>query len=177
MTALTAGTWTIDPAHSEIGFTVRHLVSKVRGSFSDVEATVVSQGEVETAKVSGSVAVASVSTGNSQRDGHLQTGDFFEAEAFPRLSFVSTGVEGSGDSFTLHGDLTMKGITKPVDFQVEFGGTTQDANGVTVAGAEATAKISREDFGLSWNASLEAGGVLVGSEVTIRIDAEFQLQA
>ena len=176
MTALNAGTWKIDPAHSEIGFTVRHLVSKVRGKFTEFDGTVVSDGEVETARVTGSVQAASITTGAGQRDDHLRTSDFFEVEAHPELTFASTGVTAGDDGYELAGDLTIKGVTRPVVFAVDFGGIAKDAYGHTVAGIDATVKIKREDFGWAWNAAVETGGMLVGSDVTIHIAAEFQLQ-
>lgn len=171
-----AGTWELDPAHTEVSFSIRHLVSKVRGSFGEIAATLQGADDLLDAKVSGTVKTASVETGNDQRDGHLKSGDFFDVETFPEMTFVSTGVAQDGDDYVVTGDLTIKDVTKSVDFAVEFGGVTVSAYGQTVAGFEATAKIIREEFGLNWNAALEAGGVLAGSEVKIVVTAEFILQ-
>ena len=153
-----AGTWTIDKVHSEVGFSIRHLaISKVKGSFGNFDATFV--------------------TGEPHRDGHLRTGDFFAAEEFPNLTFVSTGVRVEGGDFKVDGDLTMRGVTLPVTFDFEFGGFGEDPQGCYRAGFTATTVVKREDFGLSWNSTLEKGGFLLGSDVTITIDVQAELQA
>lgn len=167
-------TWTIDTAHSEIGFKVKHLViSTVSGKFNSFEGKL--EGEVEdltNAKVSFSADIDSIHTNNEQRDGHLKSPDFFDAAAHPKLTFESTSIEKKGDDFKMNGNLTLKGITKPVTLNVEFGGVQQSMYGQTVAGFEVTGKINRQDFGLTWSAVTEAGGVVVGDEVKLAANLE-----
>lgn len=173
-----AGTWTIDPTHSEVGFSVRHLaISKVKGKFENFDATFVTAENPLESTVTASAEVASVNTNEKNRDGHLRTGDFFAAEEFPQLTFVSTGAREDGGDFLVDGDLTLRGVTKPVTFKLEFGGFGEDAYGNYKAGFTATTVIKREDFGLSWNAPLEKGGLLLGSDVTITLDVQAALQA
>lgn len=174
MTTLTPGTWKLDMSHTLIGFIVRHAgISKVRGSFNDADATLTVGDSITDSRVEASVQTASFDSGDENRDAHVTGEDFFDAAQHPQMTFVSTGVEGTEEEFELTGDLTIKGTTRPVTFDVEFGGATVDPFGATRAGFEATAKISRKDFGITWNAALEAGGVLVGDTVTITIDAAF----
>ena len=173
-----AGTWTIDPTHSEVGFSVRHLaISKVKGKFENFDATFVTAENPLDSTVTASAEVASVNTNEKNRDGHLRTGDFFAAEEFPQLTFVSTGAREDGGDFLVDGDLTLRGVTKLVTFKLEFGGFGEDAYGNYKAGFTATTVIKREDFGLSWNAPLEKGGLLLGSDVTITLDVQAALQA
>lgn len=173
-----AGTWVLDPAHSEVAFSVRHMmISKVRGTFGVKSATIVAPENPLEASVTASVDVASVDTKDEGRDAHLRSADFFDAEQFPTLDFVSTGVRAEGGDFLVDGDLTIHGITKPVTFEVEFGGFGTDPWGNYKAGATAKTVINREDFGLVWNAALETGGVLVGKDVTITLDLQGSLQA
>lgn len=173
-----AGTWTVDPSHSEVSFSVRHLlISKVKGHFKTFDATFVTGENPLDTKVTATADVASIDTKDENRDGHLRTNDFFDAPTHPQLTFVSTGVREVGDDWKVDGDLTIKGVTKPVTFDFEFGGFGQDAYGNYKAGFEATTKINRNDFGVSWNAPLETGGVLVGDEVTITLDIQAALQA
>ncbi|MGK9147251.1 YceI family protein [Plantibacter flavus] len=172
------GTWAIDPTHSEVGFSIRHImVSKVKGKFERFNATFVTPENPLETTVTASAEVASINTNQADRDGHLRTGDFFEAEAYPTIDFVSTGARVKGDDFLVDGDLTIKGITKPVTFTLEFGGFATDPYGNYKAGATATTKINREDFGLTYNAALETGGVLLGNDVTITIELQAALQA
>jgi polyisoprenoid-binding protein YceI len=172
------GTWNIDPTHSEVGFSIRHImVSKVKGKFERFNATFVTTENPLEATVTASAEVASVNTNQADRDGHLRTGDFFEAETYPTIDFVSTGARVKGDDYLVDGDLTIKGITKPVTFELEFGGFGGDPYGNYKAGATAVTKINREDFGLTYNAALETGGVLLGNEVTITIELQAALQA
>lgn len=171
--AIPAGTWNLDPTHTHVGFTVRHMmVAKVRGSFADYSADITIGENPLDSSLAVTVQMASIDTGNADRDGHLRTNDFFAIDEHPTMTLVSTGIEPKGDDFVLHADLTIKGVTKPVDFDLEFAGTGQDPWGNTKAGFSAAATINRKDFGIEWNAPLETGGVLVGEQVKIEIDAE-----
>lgn len=173
-----SGTWVLDPAHSEVHFSVRHMmISKVRGVFGLKSATIVAPENPLEATVTASVDVASVDTKDENRDAHLRSADFFDAEQFPTIEFVSTGVRYEGGDFLVDGDLTIHGVTRPTTFTVEFGGFGTDPWGNYKAGATATTVINREDFGLTWNAALETGGVLVGKDVTITLDLQGSLQA
>ncbi|MFC4243904.1 YceI family protein [Gryllotalpicola reticulitermitis] len=173
-----AGTWTVDTAHSEVAFSVRHLmIAKVRGKFEKFEATFVTAENPLESSVTAKAEVASVSTNDANRDNHLRTGDFFEAATHPYIEFVSTGVRIAGNDFKVDGDLTIKGVTKPVTFDFEFAGFQTDPYGNYKAGGTATTKINREDWGLTYNSALEGGGVLIGSEVTITLELEAALQA
>ncbi len=166
---LAAGTWNIDASHSEVGFAARHLmVSKVRGQFKDFAAVVTVAQPFEQSTVEATVQLASVDTNSPDRDTHLKGVDFFDVENNPAMTFKSTKV--SNDS--LDGDLTIKGITKAVSFDLDFGGVSADPWGGTRAGFEATTEINRKDFGLSWNAAIEGGGVLVGEKVKIALDVQ-----
>ena len=177
VTALPAGTWSLDPTHTHVGFTVRHMmVAKVRGSFSDFSAEIIVAENPLESSLSAVVQMASIDTGNGDRDGHLRTNDFFSIDEFPTMTLTSTSIEPKGDDFVLHADLTIKGVTKSVPFDLEFAGTGQDPWGNTKAGFSASATINRKDFGIEWNAPLETGGVLIGEQVKIEIDAEL-LQA
>ncbi|MCX7523367.1 YceI family protein [Microbacterium sp. STN6] len=172
-----AGTWTIDPAHSEVGFSIRHLmVSKVKGRFAEFDATFVTGEDPLDSSVTAHATVTSVETRDANRDAHLRTGDFFEAETYPTIDFVSTGVRENKGDFFVDGDLTIKGVTKKVTFAFEFGGFAQDPYGNYKAGATATTEINREDFGLTYNAALETGGMLLGDKVTITLELQATLQ-
>ena len=169
-----AGTWAVDASHTEVGFVARHLmVSKVRGYFKDVEGTVEVAEDITQSRVDVTAQIASVETGSADRDAHLKSEDFFDAEKFPTMRFVSTSFDGS----TLTGDLTIKDVTKSVEFDVDFGGVGQDPWGNTKAGFEATATVNRKDWGLTWNAAVEGGGVLVSDKITINIDVQLAKQA
>lgn len=173
-----AGTWTIDPTHSTVGFSIRHLmISKVKGSFETFDATFVTTENPLEARVTASAQVASINTNDANRDGHLRTGDFFDAETHPTIDFVSTGARVVSGEYLVDGDLTIKGVTKPVTFDVDFGGFAGDPFGNYKFGATAKTEINREDFGLSYNAALETGGVLLGEKVTITLDLQGTLQA
>ena len=173
-----AGTWVLDPAHSELSFSVRHLaISKVKGKFEKFDVTVVTSENPLDTTLTASIDVSSVNTGQKDRDNHLRTSDFFAIDEHPTIDFVSTSVHFDGDEATINGDLTMRGITKPATFTGEFGGVIVNGYGQTVAGASFTTKINRHDFGVSWNAAIEAGGVTLGDTVTITIDAQVALQA
>ncbi|HET7820238.1 MAG TPA: YceI family protein [Ornithinibacter sp.] len=174
LNTLTAGTWAIDPTHTEVGFVARHLmVSKVRGSFTDVSGTVTVAEDVTDSVANVVIKTASVSTGTADRDGHLKSADFFDSETYPDMTFVSTGFDGE----TLTGDLTIKDVTKPVTLDVEFNGVATDPWGNEKAGFEATADINRTDWGLTWNANLEKGGVLVSEKIKLVLDVQLAKQA
>lgn len=166
---LTPGTWAVDAAHSDVAFVARHLmVTKVRGRFTDVSGTVTVAEDFGASSVSAAAVVASVDTGNADRDTHLRSADFFDAETYPEITFVSTAV--TPDSLT--GDLTIKGVTKTVTFDLDFSGVATDPWGNTKAAFEARTDVSRKDWGLTWNAALEGGGVLVSDKVTISLDIQ-----
>ncbi|MFE1645479.1 YceI family protein [Microbacterium sp. P01] len=173
-----AGTWVLDPSHSEVGFTVRHMmISKVRGAFKVKEATIVAPENPLEVTVEAHADVASVDTGDEGRDQHLRSADFFDAEQYPTIDFVSTGVRIEKGEFLVDGNLSIHGVTKPVTFDLDFGGFGSDPWGNYKFGATAKAVVNREDFGLTWNAALETGGVLVGKDVTITLDLQGALQA
>jgi polyisoprenoid-binding protein YceI len=170
---LPAGTWNLDTSHSTVGFTVRHMmVSKVRGRFADFGGSLTVGENLLDSSVQATVQMASVDTGDTTRDDHLRTSDFFDIETHPQMTFTSTGLTGSGSDYELVGDLTVRGVTKPVTFDLEFGGTGADPWGNTRAGFTARTTISRKDFGLEYNAALETGGVLIGDKITIELDIE-----
>lgn len=173
-------TWVLDPTHSEVQFKIKHLmITNVTGSFNSFEVNATADDENFTmGSVSFKAAVNSISTNNPQRDGHLVSGDFFDAENFPSITFNSNKVENiTGDgSFDIVGDLTIKNITKQVKFVVEFGGVTVDPYANTKAGFTVSGKINRTDFGLIWNASLESGGVLLSEEVKIMCEIQLVKQ-
>jgi polyisoprenoid-binding protein YceI len=172
-----AGTWALDPTHSDITFSVRHLaISKVRGSFEKFDVTVVTAENPLDSTVKATIDVASVNTNQADRDGHLRTSDFFAIDEFPTMEFVSTGIRAEGDIVYIDGDLTLRGVTKPVTLEGELGGFTTDGYGQTKAGASASTKINRLDFGVNWNAALEAGGLTLGNDVTINFEIQVVLQ-
>jgi polyisoprenoid-binding protein YceI len=166
---LTPGTWTVDPAHAEVGFVARHLmVAKVRGRFADVSGTVEVGDTLADTTVRATAVAASISTNQSDRDAHLRSGDFLDVDTFPELTFVSTAV--AADSMT--GNLTIKGVTRAVTFDLDFDGVQGDPWGNTKAGFTATTAINRSDWGLTWNAALEGGGVLVSDKIQITLEVE-----
>ena len=168
--------WVLEPTHSELHFKIRHLmISNVTGSFSKFEGNVETEGDdLATAKINFSVDADSISTNNEQRDGHLKSGDFFDVANHPKMTFESTSMTKVDDeSYKLHGNFTMHGVTKPVVLNVEFGGIAKDPWGNTKAGFGVEGKINRKDFGLEWNAPTEAGGLLVGEEVKISANVQF----
>lgn len=174
MSNLTAGTWNLDAAHSSIGFVVRHAgISKVRGGFHDVAAQLEVAENIADSVLTAEVQVASVDTGIEARDNHLRSADFFDVENYPTLSFKSTSFTIDGEDITIKGELTLHGTTKPVTLTGEFGGVATDHSGTTRTGASVSTKISRKEFGMTWNAAIEAGGVMVSDNVTINIDVEF----
>ena len=174
LTGLSTGTWTIDPTHTEVGFVARHLmVSKVRGSFTDVSGTVTVGEELRDSVADVVLKAASVSTGTPDRDAHLRSADFFDADTYPDITFRSTSFDGE----TLVGDLTIKGVTKPVTLDVDFNGVATDPWGNDKAAFEASTEIDRTQWGLTWNAALEKGGVLVSDKIKIVIDVQLAKQA
>jgi len=176
----TKTSWVIDPTHSEIQFKVKHLViSTVTGSFKTFEGSAETDGDdLTTASINFSADIASIDTNQAQRDEHLRSGDFFDAENYPKLTFTSTELEKAGeDSYKLKGDLTIKGATHPVVLDAEYGGAMTDFYGQSKAGFEVTGKISRKEFGLTWSATTEAGGVVVGDEIKLVINIQLIKQA
>lgn len=175
-TALAAGTWAIDPSHSEAAFTVRHAgIAKVRGTVAITEGAI-TVNEDGTATVTATLDPATVNTGDATRDGHLKTADFFEVEKYPTWTFTSSPVQVAEED-EVPGELTIHGVTQPVTLAVEFNGTAVDAWGNLRAGFSATTQINRKDFGLTWNAALEAGGVLVSDKVQVSIEISAIKQA
>jgi polyisoprenoid-binding protein YceI len=176
-TQLTAGTWAIDPVHSSINFWVRHLmVSKVRGKFDTFSGAIV-VAEDGTPSVRAEIAVDSVNTGNDQRDAHVKSADFFDVEQYPVATFTSRAVESNGSNYVLHGELTLKGVTRPVALDLEFYGANPGMGHGEVAGFEASVVLNRKDFGIDINLPLESGGVVVGDKVTITLEIEATKQA
>jgi polyisoprenoid-binding protein YceI len=167
--------WTIDTAHSEIGFKVKHLViSSVSGKFTSFEGTLKAEKDDFTdARISFSADIDSIHTGNEQRDGHLKSADFFDAAAHSKLTFTAAGLQHeSGSDYIVTGDLTIRGVTKVLTLNVEFGGIQKNLYGQTVAGFEISGKINRQDFGLTWSAVTEAGGLVVSDEVKLLFNVE-----
>ncbi|MEV8622651.1 YceI family protein [Streptomyces sp. NBC_01268] len=172
LAALT-GDYTIDPAHSSIGFTVRHaMVTNVRGSFAEHEGALKLNGSDPASSTAAiDVKIASIDTGIADRDGHLRSGDFFDAEQFPLMSFRSTQAQQlGGDKYRVTGELTIKDVTKPLAIDLEFNGTATDVYGNERVGFEGNAEILRSDWGLTWNAALETGGVMVSDKVKLNFD-------
>jgi polyisoprenoid-binding protein YceI len=175
----TAGTYLLDAAHKRVGFVVRHLmVSKVRGEFAEATATITIAENPLESSVTATIQTVSVNTGQADRDNHLRTGDFFEAEKFPTMEFRSTGIKShAGAEFVLDGELTIKDVTKPVELVVEFEGATTSPYGQQVFGFSASTEIDREDWGLTYNMALESGGVMISKKVKIEIEGEAIRQA
>lgn len=179
LAALT-GDYVIDASHSSIGFTVRHaMVTNVRGAFADHEGTLHLDGaDPSRSTASIDVKIASVDTGIGDRDGHLRTGDFFDAETFPLMTFRSTEAEQlGGDKYRITGELTIKAVTRPLSIDLEFGGSATDVYGNERVGFEGSAEILRSDWGLTWNAALETGGVMVSDKVKLTFDISAIKQA
>jgi polyisoprenoid-binding protein YceI len=166
------GDYTIDPAHTRLGFVARHaMVTKVRGQFHEFSGTArVDTANPAASKVDLAITAASVSTGNADRDGHLQSNDFFGAQDNPQITFSSTDVSRDGATWTITGDLTIKGTTKPVTIDFDEVGSAQDPFGNTRVGFEGSTTVKRSDWGLSFNAALETGGVLVSEKITLEFD-------
>ncbi|GAA2985716.1 YceI family protein [Streptosporangium longisporum] len=167
------GTYTIDPAHSRFGFVARHaMVTKVRGSIPLTEGTaVLDAGDPAASSVRVVLDVTGIRTGDHNRDAHLRTGDFLDADGHPSITFGSTGVEHvGGDRFEVTGELTMRGVSRPVTILLEYTGTAVDAQGMTRVGFEGTTVINRRDFGITYNAVLETGGVMISERITLEFD-------
>lgn len=173
LTDLTPGIWTIDPSHTSLGFVARHLVvAKVRGRFGAVTGAITVAEDALASSVTAQIDMASVDTGDTARDEHLRSADFFDVENHPSMTFTSTSVSGQGADYVVTGDLTIKGVTRPVTLDLEFDGVSGDPWGGTRAGFTATAEIDRRDWGLEWNVALDTGGVLVGEKVKLQLDIE-----
>lgn len=175
-----AGTWNIDPSHSHVGFSVRHLmVSKVRGEFGSFDGAIRIADNLLDSSVEATIDVASVSTRDEGRDAHLRTSDFFAVDEHPTWTFRSTGLRvenADADEYRLSGDLTLRGVTRPVELELEFHGVQQDPWGGTRIGFSAETKLNRKDFGIDWNALVDGGGVIVGDKVSITLEIEAVLQ-
>jgi len=165
-------TWTLDPAHSQIEFAVKHMmVTTVRGQFRQFTTEVdFDEEHPERSSVVAHIDVSSIDTGMAARDAHLRSADFFEAETFPELTFRSTSIEARGDGYKIEGDLTIRGETRPVTLDAEIGGVVANMQGGRRAAFNATTKVSRKAWGLTWNVALESGGFLVGDEIKITLD-------
>jgi polyisoprenoid-binding protein YceI len=175
----TATKWVLDPMHSEVQFKVKHLViSTVSGFFKSFEGELDTENDDFTdAKISFSLDINSIDTNQSQRDEHLKSAEFFDAEKYPKISFQSTSFTKSGDDeYKLEGNLTVKDVTKPVTLDVEFGGAADDFYGNTKAGFEISGKINRKEFGLTWTGVTEAGAVVVGEDIKLLINVQFAKQ-
>ena len=176
-TTISTGTWTLDPTHTEIGFTVRHLMSKVRGKFETFEGTVTTGDDVTGSHLDVSVDLSSINTGTSARDDDLRSANFFEVEQYPTMTFSSSNViEKAPGELVVQGDLTIKGVTKPLELAVEFLGEGADPWGGTRIGVEATGLLSRKEFGIDFNIPLEGDKVMIGDKISIVINAEAVLQ-
>jgi len=172
-----AGTWTIDPAHSSVEFSVRHMmVSKVRGKFRTFSGTIVTGENPLDSSVTAEIDLNSIDTGQEQRDAHIRSADFFEVETYPTMTYKSTGVRADGDDFILDGQLTLKGVTRDVPLKLELNGFGPDAFGGIRAGFTATGQINRKDFGVNFSAVMETGGAVVSDKVDLHLEIEAVLQ-
>jgi polyisoprenoid-binding protein YceI len=172
-----AGTWSIDPVHSEVGFTARHMmVSKVRGRFRTFSGQVVTGENPLESSVTAEIDLSSIDTGNEQRDAHIRSADFFEVETYPVMTYQSTGIHEDDGVYILDGKLTLKGVTKDVALALELNGFGPDPYGGTRAGFTAIGDINRSDFGVSFNAVMETGGAVVSDKITIQLEIEAVLQ-
>lgn len=172
-----AGTWSIDTVHSDVSFSVRHMmVSKVKGRFGSFSGTIVTAENPLESSVTAEVDLSSIDTHNSQRDDHMRSADFFEVEKYPTMTFRSTSIAGAGEEFVLSGDLTLKGTTKNVNLSLELGGFGPDAYGGTRVGFTATGEISRKAFGVDIEMPMDGGGVVVGDKIAITLEIEAVLQ-
>lgn len=167
------GTWQIDPVHSDVGFSVRHMmVSKVRGRFHDVSGTIRLADDPRESTVEADIDMTSIDTGNTDRDDHIRSADFFEVEQFPTMSFRSTSIEQDGDELTVVGNLALHGEVRPVVLHLEVNGFTKDPYGATRAGFTATTTINRKDFGINIDMPMDGGGVVVGDKINVTLEIE-----
>lgn len=170
---LTPGIWNIDPSHTAVTFVARHLViTKVRGKFGEVTGALTIAEDKLSSTVEATIGMASVTTGDDSRDEHLKSADFFDVETYPTMTFVSTGIRGDGAEYVLTGDLTIKGVSKSVELDLEFEGVSPDPWGGTRVGFSATGEINRRDFGLNFDVKLDTGGALVSEKIKIEIEAQ-----
>jgi len=170
---LAAGTYSIETSHSLAHFTVRHAgISKVRGTIAIVDGTIVVPDDLSAATITATLDPSTLDTRDANRDGHLHSADFLDVENHPTWAFASTAVETDGEEYLVHGDLTIRGTTRSVTLRAEFNGGATDPFGTARVGFSATTEISRKEFGVTWNAALETGGVLVGDKVTISLEIE-----
>ena len=168
-----AGTWNIDPVHSEVGFSVRHMmVSKVRGRFTTFSGQLVTGEDPVSSSVTAEIDLASINTGQEQRDAHIRSADFFEVEKYPTMTYQSTGVRVEDGEYVLDGDLTLKGVTKSVPLKLELNGFGPDAYGGTRAGFTATGEINRRDFNVNFSAPMQNGGVVVADKIQLHLEIE-----
>jgi polyisoprenoid-binding protein YceI len=173
-----AGTWDIDPVHSEVGFAVRHMmVSKVRGKFKTFSGQIVTGENPLESSMTAEIDLASIETGAQQRDDHIRSADFFEVETYPTMTYRSTGIRTDGGDYIVDGDLTLKGVTKQVPLTLELNGFGPDPYGGTRAGFTATAEINRRDFGVNFSAPMQNGGAVVADKITIHLEIEAVLKA
>ena len=173
-----AGTWTIDPMHSDVGFSVRHMmVSKVRGRFTKFSGQIVTGEDLLSSNVTAEIDLSSIDTAAEQRDAHLRSPDFFDTDNHPLMTYRSTGIREKGDGYIVDGELTLKGVTRSVPLTLEVNGFGPDPYGGTRAGFTARAEINRQDFGVNWNAAMETGGVVVSDKVAIQLEIEAVLQS
>ncbi|MEO6501418.1 MAG: YceI family protein [Jatrophihabitantaceae bacterium] len=173
-----AGAWSIDPTHSDVSFSVRHMmVSKVKGRFGSFSGTIVTGENPTASSVTAEIALDSIDTNNAQRDAHIRSADFFEVEKYPTMTFASTSVEADGGDYLLTGDLSLKGVTKSVTLKLELNGIGPDPFGGTRAGFTATTDISRKEFGVDIDMPMDGGGVVIGDKISITLEIEAVLNA
>ncbi len=178
MSTIPAGTYVIDQSHSEVGFNARHAgIAKVRGQFTEYEGALVVGEDLADSSVTVTIQTASIDTNNEGRDGHLRSADFFDVDSNPTMTFTSTALNGTGEDFTVAGDLTLNGITRPVELEVDYNGSAVDPFGNQRVGFEAKTTVNRKDFGLTWNAALETGGFLVSDKINIVLEVSAIKQA
>jgi polyisoprenoid-binding protein YceI len=173
-----AGTWDIDPVHSEVGFTARHMmVSKVRGRFTQFSGELVTAPDLLQSSVTATIELTSIQTGNEQRDQHIRSADFFEVDKYQTMTYRSTGLRPEGDHYVLDGELTLRDVTKQIPLKLELNGFGPDPYGGTRAGFTATGELNRSDFGVNFNATLETGGVVVSDKIGLQLEIEAVLKA
>ncbi|HEX8082616.1 MAG TPA: YceI family protein [Jatrophihabitans sp.] len=172
------GTWSIDPVHSDVSFSVRHMmVSKVKGRFGSFSGTIVTAENPADSSVTAEIDLSSIDTNNAQRDDHIRSRDFFEVEKYPTMTFASTSLKADGADYLLTGDLSLKGVTKGVTLKLELNGIGPDAYGGTRAGFSAKTEISRKEFGVDIDMPMDGGGVVIGDKISITLEIEAVLDA